>query len=442
MIRPAPLPAFLSSHARAACCALAASFILPLTAPIATFAGPVTTVPWNGFTGAVSFTYDDARTSQLPNLLPQLDALNLKATFYISATGTGGDFEAKKSEWIQVAKKGHELGNHTRAHVNVPADPNAAAIITDMANYLRGLDTSIESVTFAYPNCNVNGKTGIGAENFISRSCGDVKYAWATQPSDWMNIQALILTPSNTATAINSINAAKSGNSWVSLIIHDVKENPDAYSVTPANNQSMLNAAVTAKVWVDTYQNIAAYYRAHFAMDAAVASPISSGWSITWTSPHPKMPKSVKLRVKLDAATFGNRFTVRQGSVTIAPETDGAYVIDFMKLSMTVTEGTTGLKPRGILPAHLQARAARNGILYAGQDGQGGHALVGEWQATVVDVHGATVFRGKVSDGLVPLRPDQMKGILFLTLRDPSATPSGRASAAPATVRAMVQALR
>ncbi len=44
-------------------------------------AGPVTTVPWNGHKGAVSFTYDDARDGQIPNLLPQLDSLGIKATF-------------------------------------------------------------------------------------------------------------------------------------------------------------------------------------------------------------------------------------------------------------------------------------------------------------------------------------------------------------------------
>lgn len=428
-----------------------ASLILPLAA----LSGPITTVPWNGHTGAVSFTYDDARTSQLPNLLPQLDALSLKATFYISSTGTGGDFESKKSEWIQVAKRGHELGNHTRAHVNVPADPNATAIITDMANYLRGLDPSIESVTFAYPNCNVNGKAGIGAENFISRSCGDVKYAWATQPSDWMNIQGLILTPSNTNTAINSINAAKNGNSWVSMIIHDVKENPDAYSVTPANNQSMLNAAKTAQVWIDTYQNIAAYYRAHFVMDAVAANPTGAGWSMTWTSPHPKMPKSVKLRVKLDAATFGNRFTVQQGGVAIAPETDGSYVIDFMKLSMTVVQGTTSLGSRPAvsyrLPQHILARATRHGIEYRHSETlnqpnvQNGRTVMGQFEATVVDVQGRVVFQGMVQEGLVPLREEQMQGLLFLTLRtlgQDEGAQGGAQKAQRQTVRAVVQALR
>ncbi len=32
------------------------------------YAGPITTVPWNGYPGAVSFTFDDCEISQLNNL--------------------------------------------------------------------------------------------------------------------------------------------------------------------------------------------------------------------------------------------------------------------------------------------------------------------------------------------------------------------------------------
>lgn len=394
-------------------------------------AGPVTTVPWNGHSGAVSFTYDDARSSQVPNLLPQLDALGIKATFFIAVTGTGGDFEAKKTAWIAAAKNGHELANHTKSHVNVPADPGAASIILEMANYLRALDPVVQSVTFAYPNCNVNGKAGIGSEDFISRACGQTSYAWGTQPSDWMNIQGLILTPTNVATAVTMLNSAKTGNNWVTTIVHDVKESPDQYSLTPADNKKMLDAAVANALWIDTYQNVAAYYRAHFTMDAVNPSPINSGWSMSWTSPHAKMPKSVKLRVKLAAATFGNSFTVQQGGVTIPPETDGSYVIDFMKLSLNVVEGTTGIPSRTLLPSRLQARAGRGGIVFGGVVG-------GEVEAIVTDVGGSVLFRGTVSGGraserLVPIGEDRLKGVLFLTLVD---------RAGGASVRALVNATR
>jgi peptidoglycan/xylan/chitin deacetylase (PgdA/CDA1 family) len=394
-------------------------FVLPALASLAAFAGPFTTVPWNGHSGAVSFTYDDARSSQIPNLLPQLDALKIKATFFIAVTGTGGDFEAKKAAWIQAARNGHELANHTKAHENVPADPAAAPMISEMAKYLRDLDPLVESVTFAYPNCNVNGKTGIGSEDFIARGCGQTSYAWATQPSDWMNIQGLILGPTNVATATGMFTAAKSANTWVVTIVHDVKESPDQYSMTPADNKKMLDAAVAANLWIDTYQNVAAYYRAHFVMDAVAASPTDAGWAMSWTSPHPKMPKSVMLRVKPAATTFGNSITVQQGGTTIAPESDGSYVIDFMKLSLKIIQGTTGIKSRTILPAKLAARATKDGIAFSGGSGDG--------YATVSDVRGATLYRGRVSKGLIPLRMDGLHGLLFLNLRDPDSRASVRA---------------
>jgi len=399
---------------------------LPLIVAAATaFGGPVTTVPWNGHNGAVSFTYDDARTSQIPNLLPQLDALKIKATFFIAVTGAGGDFEAKKTQWIAASKNGHELANHTKAHVNVPADPNAASIIQEMAKYLRDLDPTVESLTFAYPNCNVNGKTGIASENFISRSCGQTQYAWANQPSDWMNIQGLILGPTNVATAVSMISAAKSGNTWFTTIVHDVKEGPDQYSMTPADNKKMLDAAVSAGIWIDTYQTVAAYYRAHFVMDAATATSTSAGWNLAWTSPNPKLPKSIPLRVKLAAATFGNDFVVEQDGATIEPESDGSYVIDFMKLSLKVLKATTGVQALTHLPSRLSAGIRPDGIVYTG--------VIGAVQAKVTDVNGHILFQGRVTDSRIPLPPAQLKGILFLTLSNPSGVSS---------VRAMVNATR
>lgn len=386
------------------------SVFAQLAGCLAVSAGPVTTVPWNGHTGAVSFTYDDARSSQIPNLLPQLDALKIKATFFIAATGTGGDFEARKADWIAVSKNGHELANHTRNHVNVPADPGAASIIGDMAKYLRDLDASVESVTFAYPNCNVNGETGVGSEDFIARGCGGTRYAWTTQPSDWMNIVGLILTPTGASGAVTAINSAKSENRWLVTIIHDVKENPDAYSVTPADNKKLLDAAVSAGVWIDTYKTVAAYYRAHFTMDTVKAVPTDAGWSLAWKSPHPKMPKSVKLRVQLAAATFGSKFTVQQGGVTLPPESDGSYVIDFMKLSMNVIVGTTGIESGALLPDRLNARIVSGGIAFEG--------VIGLPEATVTDLQGHRLFRGRAADGLVPLPRRDLRGVLILSLAD------------------------
>lgn len=327
----------------------ASGFIFLLLAS-ASLAGPVTTVPWNGHTGAVSFTYDDARPSQLPKLLPQLDSLHIKATFEIAALAGLGNFTDSLAHWLQVSRNGHELANHTRQHINV-TDSNAASTILDMATYLRGLDTSIQSVTFAYPNCSIpgtTGKNGVNAENFIGRGCNTTNYPWNASPQpDWMNIQGMILSPSNTSTAVTQINTAKTSNKWFITIVHDVTESPpDQYSITPANNLIMLNAALSAGVWIDTYSAVGAYYRAHFTMDTAQAVQNGAFKRLQWVSPHPKMPKSVPLRVKLDTAVFGDSAVVVQDGALVPRQSDGSYVVDFMKLKMDVyPKGTVPISP-------------------------------------------------------------------------------------------------
>jgi len=315
-------------------------------------AGPITTVPWNGHTGAVSFTYDDARVSQLPNLIPQLDSLKIKATFEIAALSSLGNFTSRRADWIQVSRNGHELANHTYNHVDVNGSDGVAVtkIIKDMADTLRAVDPSIQSVTFAYPNCNLTSnataKNGLSAENFMARSCANPTLNWGTQPSDWMTIPGEILGPTSAPTAVTRINGAKTNNRWYITIVHDVAENPDQYSMTPANNLTMLTAAVSAGVWIDTYSTIGAYYRAHFTIDTAQAVQVSgSQKEVKWVSPHPKMPKSVPLRVKLDKAVFGDTLLVTQGDTTIARQPDSSYIVDFMKLKLTVTHGVVALSP-------------------------------------------------------------------------------------------------
>lgn len=365
-------------------------------------AAPVTTVPWNGYPGAVSFTYDDARNTQLPNLIPQLDKLGLKATFFITNMYS---FPGSKNDWIKVAKNGHELGNHSSDH----GSPNSTNVAT-MASTLRGLDPSVDAVTYAYPNCTVSGTSFVGAESFMGRGCADTKYDWGTQPGDWMNIQGQILGSSSVNNGIAAINAAKS-NKWVITIVHDVATSgPDQYSLTVDENKKMLDQAIANKIWIAPYGTVGAYYRAHFTMDKVSPTKNGSNWDMKWTSPHAKMPKVVKLRVKLDEGTFGKSFVVKQGDAVIAAESDGSYVIDFMKLAMTVEPKPTGVGPRVSSPFNrFDARVRGEGLVLSGIDR--------DIDASIVDVRGATVFNGRVANSVIPL--GSRKGILVIEATDP-----------------------
>lgn len=68
----------------------------------------------NGTLGAVTLSYDDAITSHFESVAPQLEAANLRATFYITVDNDG--FRSHTEQWRRVARAGHELGNHSLFH--------------------------------------------------------------------------------------------------------------------------------------------------------------------------------------------------------------------------------------------------------------------------------------------------------------------------------------
>jgi peptidoglycan-N-acetylglucosamine deacetylase len=63
---------------------------------------------------AVCFTYDDGLDCHLDVAVPQLDEYGFKGTFYI--TGNSQSLYKRMDEWRQIARNGHELGNHSLFH--------------------------------------------------------------------------------------------------------------------------------------------------------------------------------------------------------------------------------------------------------------------------------------------------------------------------------------
>jgi peptidoglycan/xylan/chitin deacetylase (PgdA/CDA1 family) len=70
--------------------------------------------PWKGKKCAVVLTYDDGLDIDITNVLPALDSLGLKGTFYIA--DYQGRLQSQIPAWRAAAAKGHELGNHTIFH--------------------------------------------------------------------------------------------------------------------------------------------------------------------------------------------------------------------------------------------------------------------------------------------------------------------------------------
>ncbi|MBV8501967.1 MAG: polysaccharide deacetylase family protein [Paucibacter sp.] len=66
----------------------------------------------HGEKAAIALTYDDALPSQLDIAIPQLDAAQLKGTFFL----IGREIKGNLLRWKQASAGGHELGNHSVTH--------------------------------------------------------------------------------------------------------------------------------------------------------------------------------------------------------------------------------------------------------------------------------------------------------------------------------------
>lgn len=122
-------------------------------------------LPWNHKKCAVVLTYDDALNTHLDNVIPLLDSLKLKGTFYLTINSPA--CKNRMGDWRRAAAEGHELGNHTLFHPclgNLPGRSWATGeqdmskyTVQRMVNEARMTNVFLQAIdgktarTFAYP---------------------------------------------------------------------------------------------------------------------------------------------------------------------------------------------------------------------------------------------------------------------------------------------------
>lgn len=120
---------------------------------------------WNGKQCAVVLTYDDAIDVDLNNVIPALDSMKFKGTFYL--IGSSPVVNKRLTEWRTAAKHGHELGNHALYHPCDGSLPGRSFVTAehDLSKYtvsrevdeIRLNNTLLKAIdgkdrrTFAYP---------------------------------------------------------------------------------------------------------------------------------------------------------------------------------------------------------------------------------------------------------------------------------------------------
>ena len=99
---------------------------------------------------AISFTYDDGMLCHYTEIAPELEKRGFRGTFWIIGANMGKDEpDYPWMNWSQVAdmaKRGHEMSNHTWTH---PSLPSLSA--EQVANELKQCDDKLEEVTGIRP---------------------------------------------------------------------------------------------------------------------------------------------------------------------------------------------------------------------------------------------------------------------------------------------------
>ncbi|MGZ3832835.1 MAG: polysaccharide deacetylase family protein [Mucilaginibacter sp.] len=170
---------------------------------------------WNNKQCAVVLTYDDAINIDLDNVIPALDSLKLKGTFYLM--GSSPVVNDRIDEWRLAAQHGHELGNHSLFHPCdgslegrsfVTADNDLSKYtVSRVVNEIRATNILLKAIdgkdkrTFAFP-C---GDRKIGDSYFYDQLKNDFIAARGTD--DGMQLPAQVKLDDINCYAINGQSA-------------------------------------------------------------------------------------------------------------------------------------------------------------------------------------------------------------------------------------------
>ena len=125
---------------------------------------------WNHRQCAVALTYDDAIDVDLDNVVPALDSLGLKATFYL--IGSSEVVVDRRKEWRAAAGEGHELGNHSLYHPCDGSRPGRSFVSPDHDLHTYTVSRAVEEIRLNNELLNtIDGKT----KRTFAYPCGDLK---------------------------------------------------------------------------------------------------------------------------------------------------------------------------------------------------------------------------------------------------------------------------
>ena len=286
--------------------------------------GNLTVVNWAGFTGAVSYTFDDANSSQITHY-STINGLGVPMTFYLQSNKS----EASSSIWAQALQAGHELGNHTQSHPQTGSGSDIDACTTFIQQHF-----GVKPYTMAAPYGDYSYVSLAQSRFLINRGVAGGSIA-PNGSSDPFNLPCHIPATGAQASAMTSVvSSARSAGNWQIVLIHGFTGGSDgAYQpVDIAQFTSSVNAVKAfGDMWIDTVVDIGAYWRAQKLFSTISPTISGSDMIYKWTLPA-NFPSGKYLRVKVSGGTL------KQNNQVLNWDSHGYYEISLDAGSLTISQ--------------------------------------------------------------------------------------------------------
>lgn len=227
----------------------------------------------DGHRAAVSFSFDDARPSQIEFGVPVFDRLGVAVTFFVLPH----EVAASVTGWLDAVARGHEMGNHTTKH---PCSGNHVwtrgytrerMTLSDFkwevveANRRLHQLLDVQPTVFAYP-C---GETSVGTGRrtrslvpFISQT-----FAVGRTFNDFVSNWPVEFDPAQTAcvncdeqslqSLMPRLEATVEDGAWLVLGGHEIGEAGGTETTDVDTIEAVVNWCRSNNVWIDTIGNVA-----------------------------------------------------------------------------------------------------------------------------------------------------------------------------------------
>jgi hypothetical protein len=192
----------------------------------------------------------------------------------------------------------------------------------------------VTASTFAEPNGTAGWETPAMTHHFLSRGVDDGLMMPGDETSTPPDNLHCYIPPTGAATsAFNSeIDGAISGGGWRVILVHGFTGGTDgAYQPVDIGQYTagVMYAKSRTNLWIDTMENVGAYWRGQNAFNKATTTPSGGSTTYTWTLPA-NFPPGKYLRVTV---TGGN---VTQNGTSLTWDSHGYYEIALDVGSLTL----------------------------------------------------------------------------------------------------------